>query len=154
MNNRRQNVVQAFLASAAIALFAPSVSAMSFSSCSANYELPLAQRILDVTKAQIRFVHWVKVWRFAVNTIRTTPELPESDQLKELVSDLRNSLQALQDCTEDLITEYEAAGPAIRTRNAKAMESMVDSQDAIGRLESSLQISEYKLKLRATKRRR
>lgn len=126
-------------------LLAPGASAITTDACDEGNSLPLAFRMLDLGKAQRRYIHWVKVWRYAADVADAGKKLPGAASMKELVKDLRKVQDELDDCAQQLLRESDSADDETKKNVARTAESLEKSRSAIAKIESALKVTEFKL---------
>jgi hypothetical protein len=126
-------------------LLASGASAITTDACDEGNPLPLAFRMLDLGKAQKRYIHWVKVWRYAADVEGAGKKLPGAASMKELASDLRKIHNELDDCAQQLLRETDSAEEKTKKNVAKTAASLEKSRGALAKLESALKVTEFKL---------
>lgn len=133
------------------AMLATGASAITTDACDAGNSMPLAFRMLDLGKAQRRYIHWVKVWRYAADVEDAGKSLPDAESMKELADDLRRVQDKLDDCAQQLLREADTADEKTKANVGKTAASLEKSRGAIAKLESALKVSEFKLDKRMKK---
>ena len=120
-------------------------SAIHTDACDEGNSMPMAFRMLDLGKAQRRYIHWVKVWRYAADVEGAGKKLPGAASMKDLADDLRKAQDTLDDCAQQLLRETDNADEKTKKNVAKTAKSIEKSRSAIAKIESALKVTEFKL---------
>lgn len=124
---------------------APSPRAAELAACADGNTLPLSFRILDLSRSQLRYIHWVKVWRFAAEESDPGANLPRPSQMLKLAEDLRARRQELSSCARELIHEARGLGKEKQVPLEKAVQALERSRQQLARLDQSLLLGELQL---------
>lgn len=126
-------------------LLASGASAITTDACDEGNSMPLAFKMLDLGKAQRRYIHWVKVWRYSADIKDAGKSLPGASSMKDLAGDLRRIQDKLDDCAQQLLRESDTADEKTKKNVAKTAKSLEKSRSAIAKIESALKVTEFKL---------